>query len=83
MKDIGSMACVLNGKVDQIIVTGGVSLGNSLLVQRVKYAGARKFRHTGVSRDRHQLIDDDGIDDVGRNADGVTAPTERSRAMPT
>ena len=26
-KDIGSMACVLNGKVDQIIVTGGVAYG--------------------------------------------------------
>ena len=26
-KDIGSMACVLNGKVDQIIVTGGIAYG--------------------------------------------------------
>ena len=25
LKDIGSMACVLNGKVDQIIVTGGIA----------------------------------------------------------
>ena len=24
-KDIGSMACVLNGKVDQILVTGGIA----------------------------------------------------------
>ena len=26
-KDIGSMACVLNGEVDQIIVTGGIAHG--------------------------------------------------------
>ena len=26
-KDIGAMACVLNGKVDQIIVTGGIAYG--------------------------------------------------------
>ncbi len=26
-KDIGSMACVLNGKVDQILVTGGIAYG--------------------------------------------------------
>ena len=26
-KDIGSMACVLNGKIDQIIVTGGIAYG--------------------------------------------------------
>ena len=26
-KDIGSMACVLNGRVDQIIVTGGIAYG--------------------------------------------------------
>ena len=26
-KDIGSMACVLNGKVDQIILTGGIAYG--------------------------------------------------------
>jgi len=30
-KDIGSMACVLNGKVDQIIVTGGIAYGALIL----------------------------------------------------
>ncbi len=31
-KDIGSMACVLNGKVDQIIVTGGIAYGADVVV---------------------------------------------------
>ncbi len=30
-KDIGSMACVLNGKVDQIIVTGGIAYGPEVI----------------------------------------------------
>ncbi len=30
-KDIGSMACVLNGKVDQIIVTGGIAYGSEVI----------------------------------------------------
>lgn len=30
-KDIGSMACVLNGKVDQIIVTGGIAYGEDVV----------------------------------------------------
>ncbi len=34
-KDIGSMACVLNGKVDQIIVTGGIAYGTEL-VEKIK-----------------------------------------------
>ncbi len=29
-KDIGSMACVLNGKVDQIILTGGIAYGKDI-----------------------------------------------------
>lgn len=30
-KDIGSMACVLNGKVDRIIVTGGIAYGKEII----------------------------------------------------
>ncbi len=30
-KDIGSMACVLSGKVDQIIVTGGIAYGTDVV----------------------------------------------------
>jgi butyrate kinase len=30
-KDIGSMACVLNGKVDQIIVTGGIAYDKAVV----------------------------------------------------
>lgn len=30
-KDIGAMACVLNGKVDQIIVTGGIAYGQEVI----------------------------------------------------
>ena len=30
-KDIGSMACVLNGRVDQIIVTGGIAYGADIV----------------------------------------------------
>ena len=30
-KDIGSMACVLKGKVDQIIVTGGIAYGKDVV----------------------------------------------------
>ncbi len=32
-KDIGSMACVLNGKVDQIIVTGGIAYGQEIVAK--------------------------------------------------
>ena len=34
-KDIGSMACVLNGKVDQIIVTGGIAY-NAKVIEALK-----------------------------------------------
>ena len=34
-KDMGSMACVLNGKVDQIIVTGGIAY-NELVINKMK-----------------------------------------------
>lgn len=34
-KDMGSMACVLNGKVDQIIVTGGIAY-NQLVINKMK-----------------------------------------------
>lgn len=34
-KDIGSMACVLNGKVDQIIVTGGIAY-NAKVIEKLK-----------------------------------------------
>lgn len=34
-KDIGSMACVLNGKVDQIIVTGGIAY-NKIVVDKIQ-----------------------------------------------
>ena len=30
-KDIGSMACVLNGKIDQIILTGGIAYGEAVI----------------------------------------------------
>ena len=30
-KDIGSMACVLNGKIDQIIVTGGIAYDKTVV----------------------------------------------------
>ena len=36
-KDIGSMACVLKGKVDQIIVTGGIAY-NDFIVEKLKEA---------------------------------------------
>ena len=32
-KDIGSMSCVLNGKVDQIIVTGGIAYDKGVVVK--------------------------------------------------
>lgn len=34
-KDMGSMACVLNGKVDQIIVTGGIAY-NQIVIDKIK-----------------------------------------------
>ena len=37
-KDIGSMACVLNGKVDQIIVTGGIAYGKDVVAALKEYA---------------------------------------------
>ncbi|MCR5477505.1 MAG: butyrate kinase [Lachnospiraceae bacterium] len=38
-KDIGSMACVLEGKVDQIIVTGGIAYGAEVVEAMKKMAG--------------------------------------------
>lgn len=38
-KDIGSMACVLEGKVDQIIVTGGIAYGAEVIEALKKMAG--------------------------------------------
>ena len=34
-KDMGSMACVLNGKVDRIIVTGGIAY-NQMVIDKIK-----------------------------------------------
>lgn len=38
-KDIGSMACVLNGKVDRIIVTGGIAYGAEVIEALKERAG--------------------------------------------
>lgn len=38
-KDIGAMACVLNGKVDQIIVTGGIAYGTEVVAALKERAG--------------------------------------------
>lgn len=38
-KDIGSMACVLEGRVDQIIVTGGIAYGAEVIEALKKMAG--------------------------------------------
>ena len=38
-KDIGSMACVLEGKVDQIIVTGGIAYGEDVIANLKEKAG--------------------------------------------
>lgn len=38
-KDIGSMACVLNGKVDQVIVTGGIAYNQSVTDKLKERAG--------------------------------------------
>jgi butyrate kinase len=38
-KDIGSMACVLNGKVDQIIVTGGIAYDKEVVETLKERAG--------------------------------------------
>jgi len=38
-KDIGSMACVLNGKVDQIILTGGIAYGKEVVEALRERAG--------------------------------------------
>ncbi len=38
-KDIGSMACVLKGKVDQIIVTGGIAYNETVVSGLKEYAG--------------------------------------------
>ena len=38
-KDIGSMACVLDGKVDQIIVTGGIAYGTDVVAALKEKAG--------------------------------------------
>lgn len=38
-KDIGSMACVLEGKVDQIILTGGIAYSRDVVAQLKQKAG--------------------------------------------
>lgn len=38
-KDIGSMACVLEGKVDQIIVTGGIAYGEDVIANLKEKVG--------------------------------------------
>ncbi len=38
-KDMGSMACVLKGKVDQIIVTGGIAYNADVIAALKEYAG--------------------------------------------
>jgi butyrate kinase len=38
-KDMGSMACVLKGKVDQIIVTGGIAYNADVIEALQDYAG--------------------------------------------
>lgn len=38
-KDIGAMACVLKGKVDQIIVTGGIAYNQSIVEEMRERAG--------------------------------------------
>lgn len=38
-KDIGSMACVLEGRVDQIIVTGGIAYGEDVIANLKEKAG--------------------------------------------
>lgn len=38
-KDIGSMACVLDGKVDQIVVTGGIAYNSYVVGELKKKAG--------------------------------------------
>ena len=38
-KDIGSMACVLKGKVDQIIVTGGIAYNKTIVDEMQERAG--------------------------------------------
>lgn len=38
-KDIGSMACVLNGKIDQIIVTGGIAYDKTVISGLKEKAG--------------------------------------------
>ncbi len=40
-KDIGSMACVLEGRVDQIIVTGGIAYGEDVVANLKEKAGWR------------------------------------------
>lgn len=39
VKDMGSMACVLKGKVDQIIVTGGIAYNEGIINALKEYAG--------------------------------------------
>lgn len=38
-KDIGAMACVLNGKVDQIIITGGIAYGEDVVAKLKERCG--------------------------------------------
>lgn len=39
VKDIGSMACVLEGKIDRIIVTGGIAYDKYVVAELEKRAG--------------------------------------------
>jgi butyrate kinase len=38
-KDIGAMACVLNGKVDQIVITGGIAYGEDVVAKLKERCG--------------------------------------------
>ena len=38
-KDIGSMACVLKGKIDQIIITGGIAYDKAVVAGLKERAG--------------------------------------------
>ena len=48
-----------------------ITLCNSLLVQRMKHACAGKLGNAGISGNRHQLIHNHRVYNVGRNADGI------------
>jgi len=48
-----------------------VSSGNSLLVERMENTSSGKLRTAGISGDRFKLVNDNGVNDEGRNADGI------------